>query len=95
MKNPLEIKVNPTKITTDNIRQIVLHLGQREKQDYLLNQILSEKDIYAIVFTNYKTKVPYLTNMLRKYNIQAVGISSALEQRKRKKLLSDFKDGVL
>ncbi|MCB1158653.1 MAG: DEAD/DEAH box helicase [Leptospiraceae bacterium] len=97
LKDPLEIKVESEKITTDNIEQRVYHLGREEKFPYLVNTILEEakdKDFgQGIIFTNLKMMVTDIVNTLRRFGIPATGISSMLDQKKRIKLLKDFKLG--
>ncbi len=93
MKDPIEIRIESDSVAVDKIDQSLLHLGREEKFPYLLNLILNEDNIRAIVFTNTRHMVQKLSDRLQKYGIGAVGISSLLDQKKRIKLLKDFKLG--
>ncbi|MBI3395490.1 MAG: DEAD/DEAH box helicase, partial [Spirochaetia bacterium] len=93
LHDPVEVKVESESIAVDKIEQKLFHLGRQEKLPYLINQIFEAGDIRAIIFTNYRSTVSYLVNSLRRFGIAAVGLSSLLDQRKRVRLLKDFKLG--
>ena len=93
MRDPEEVRVESDTVAIDKIDQQLMHLGRDEKRHYLANQILAVEKPRAIVFTNLKTMVPTIVNNLRNYGIAAVGISSLLDQKKRVRLLKDFKLG--
>ena len=94
LRDPVEIKIESEKIVTENIDQSLVHLGRDEKIPYLINNILNDKeDGLGIIFTNLKVMVPEIVNTLRKYGIPVTGISSMLDQKKRIRLLKDFKLG--
>lgn len=93
MKDPVQVQIESESVAVDKIDQRLLHLGREEKQPYLVNLILNEDNIRAIVFTNTRHMVQRLTERLRKYGIAATGISSLLDQKKRISLLKDFKLG--
>lgn len=93
MKDPIEIRIESESVAVDRIDQHLLHLGRHEKDPYLVNQILAVSDIKAIVFSNYRGKVQHLERVLQRYGIAAVGISSLLDQKKRIRLLKEFKLG--
>lgn len=94
LKDPVEIKIEPEKVVTDNIEQHLIHLGRDEKLPFLINHILEKKEEgLGIIFTNLKIMVPEIVNTLRSYGIAVTGISSLLDQKKRIRLLKDFKLG--
>ncbi len=94
LKDPVEIKIESDKIVTDNIEQSLVHLGRDEKIPYLINNILNDKEEgLGIIFTNLKVMVPEIVNTLRRFGIPVTGISSLLDQKKRIRLLKDFKLG--
>lgn len=60
----------------------------------MTNLIVNSKDEgQGIIFTNYKANIPKIVYTLRKYGIPITGISSELDQKKRLRLLRDFKSG--
>lgn len=94
MNEPVEIQINPDKLITERIDQKLVHLGREEKLPYMVNTILdSEVDGQGIIFTNFKANIPRIVHTLRKYGIPVTGISSDLDQKKRLRLMRDFKSG--
>jgi ATP-dependent RNA helicase RhlB len=95
MVNPLEVNVSQDNITIDKIDQKLYHLGREEKLPYLINTILKLEDYLILVFTNLRVNVDSIVYKLLEYGIPAKGISSLLPQKKRTKLMSDFKSGKI
>ncbi|BDA79357.1 DEAD/DEAH box helicase [Leptospira kobayashii] len=94
LEDPIEVHINPEKVITERIDQSLLHLGRDEKLPYLVNSLLnSSYEGLGIIFTNYKMNIPRIVSSLRKYGITATGLSSELDQKKRIRLLRDFKAG--
>ncbi|UOG48147.1 DEAD/DEAH box helicase [Leptospira noguchii] len=94
LNEPVEIQINPEKIITERIDQKIVHLGREEKISYMTNLIVNSKEEgQGIIFTNYKANIPKIVYTLRKYGIPVTGISSELDQKKRLRLLRDFKSG--
>lgn len=93
MQDPVEVRIESETVAVDKIEQQLVHLGKEEKMPYLINQALAVPDIRGIVFTNLKVFVPTIVNQLRRFGIHATGLSSMLDQKKRVRLLKDFKLG--
>ncbi|MCB1180280.1 MAG: DEAD/DEAH box helicase, partial [Leptospiraceae bacterium] len=94
LKDPVEVKIDTDTIVTENIDQKLVHLARDEKMAYLINSIKKENiEGLGIIFTNLKVMVPEIVNVLTKAGIRITGISSMLDQKKRIKLLKDFKLG--
>lgn len=94
LRDPVEISIEPDKIVTENIDQNLIHLGRDEKIPYLINSILNDKEEgLGIIFTNLKVLVPEIAAKLKRFGIPVTGISSMLDQKKRVRLLKDFKLG--
>ncbi|TGL46764.1 DEAD/DEAH box helicase [Leptospira kemamanensis] len=94
LNEPIEVHINPEKVITERIDQTLLHLGREEKLPYLVNSLLNYPiEGLGIIFTNYKMNIPKIVSVLRKYGITATGLSSELDQKKRIRLLRDFKAG--
>lgn len=93
MQDPVEIRVESETVAVDRIEQHLLHLGREEKLPYVVNLILNTQDIRGIVFCNTRNMVQRLAERLHKYGVPATGISSLLDQKKRIRLLKDFKLG--
>jgi len=93
MNEPVEVRIESDTVAVDKIDQHLLHLGKEEKMPYLINTVLGVPNIRAIVFTNLRVFVPNIVNALRKFGVHATGLSSMLDQKKRVRLLKDFKLG--
>lgn len=93
MKDPVRVEIESESVAVDRIAQSLLHLGRSEKLPYLINLILQSPESRAIVFTNTRFMVQRIQDNLRKYGIPATGLSSLLDQKKRIRLLKDFKLG--
>ena len=94
LKDPVEVSIESDKVVTDNIDQKLIHLGRDEKLPYLVNLILNDQEEgLGIIFTNLKMMVPEIVSRLSRFGIPATGISSLLDQKKRVRLLKDFKFG--
>ena len=94
LKDAVEVSIESDKVVTDNIDQKLIHLGRDEKLPYLVNLILKDSEEgLGIIFTNLKVMVPEIVSRLSRFGIPATGISSLLDQKKRVRLLKDFKFG--
>ncbi|XDD52936.1 DEAD/DEAH box helicase [Leptospira sp. WS4.C2] len=94
LNDPIEVHINPEKVITERIDQSLLHLGREEKLPYLVNSLLNYPiEGLGIIFTNYKMNIPKIVSALRRFGITATGLSSELDQKKRIRLLRDFKAG--
>lgn len=93
MKNPVEVRIEAESVAVDKIDQQMIHLGREEKLPYLLHILLNGEGIRAIIFTNLKSRVTFLERQLHRHGIHAMGISSLLDQKKRVRLLKEFKLG--
>jgi ATP-dependent RNA helicase RhlB len=92
LKEPVEVEIEPDRLTAENIEQRLYHIAREEKFPYLINLIHSgEFEGQGIVFTNLRVMVNDIVNVLRRYGIAATGISASLDQKKRIKILKDFK----
>jgi ATP-dependent RNA helicase RhlB len=94
LNDPIEVQVDPDKIISERIEQKLYHLGRDEKITYLTNLIIADKmQGLGIIFTNYKSNISHIIRTLHKFGISTAGLSSDFEQKKRIRLLKDFKLG--
>lgn len=92
MNEPEEILINPELIDHSKIKQSLIHLGKEEKLPYLIQHIESVNLDPIIIFTNTKQFVEVLVKNLNYHNIPAQGLSSVVNQKKRMKILDQFKE---
>jgi ATP-dependent RNA helicase RhlB len=94
LNEPVEVQVDPEKIISERIDQKLYHLGRDEKLPYLVNFILNDRNEgLGIIFTNYKNNIPLIIRSLHRYGVPTAGLSSDFDQKKRIRLLKDFKLG--
>lgn len=93
--NPQEINVSRDQMTADKIQQLLYHVGDKEKAAALLAVFKKHagENGTAVVFVNYKERVPWVAAFLTKNGIPAQGLSSLLRQEKRNKIIQGFKGG--
>lgn len=88
---PVECHLRSEKLKADNVADEVLHVGQKEKPQFLLSIIKREEPKQLIIFTNLKRLVEPIAKFLQKNGYDALGISSLLNQRQRNRVLEHFK----
>ncbi|WCL48213.1 DEAD/DEAH box helicase [Leptospira sp. GIMC2001] len=94
LNEPVEVQVDADKLISERIEQKLYHLGREERLPYLVNLILQDNmEGLGFIFTNYKSNIPLIIRTLHKYGISTAGLSSDFDQKKRIRLLKDFKLG--
>jgi ATP-dependent RNA helicase RhlB len=93
MNMPEKYVVTPERLTVEQIEQQMYHVGKAEKFGLFLGIIKSEPDGRFLVFCNMKVTAERIKNLLEANDISAAAITGDLDQRKRIKVLADFKDG--
>ena len=92
MNLPEFISVTPEEITVEHIDQTLIHVGLESKLSLLLG-ILEREDWHRVlVFANTKAGVEWLAEKLRGNGLPAEGITGDLPQRKRFRLMDQFKE---
>jgi ATP-dependent RNA helicase RhlB len=91
--SPLEIEIEPERITVDEIEQLLYHVPSNKKFELLLGIFHREKPASAIIFCNTKRYTEVVSNRLRANGIKCEFISGDLPQKKRLALINDFKAG--
>ncbi|MBI5213953.1 MAG: DEAD/DEAH box helicase [Nitrospirae bacterium] len=95
MNLPLQFSVTPEKVTVELIEQEVYHVGMSEKNGLLLGILKREPDGRYLIFCNTKSTVERLDALLNANGLAAAAITGDIDQKKRMKVLSSFKDGTL
>ncbi len=95
MNLPEFIAVTPETITVDGIEQELYHVGSDQKVSLLLGLLEREDWVRALIFVNTKVGVERLTHRLKGNGWPAEGITGDLPQRKRFRLMEQFKKGEL
>jgi ATP-dependent RNA helicase RhlB len=92
MNLPEFISVTPEEITVERINQSLIHVGQESKLPLLLGLLKREEWYRVLIFANTKSGVEWLAGKLKGNGFPAEGITGDLPQRKRFKLMEQFKN---
>ncbi len=95
MNSPTKISVTPESMTAERVEQLLFHCSRKEKFPLLLGLLRREGMARTMIFINTKREAEHLHNLLNANNFPCKVISGDVEQRKRMKILDDFKDGTL
>ncbi len=95
MNLPEKISVTPEKITVDRVEQVLYHVGKQEKVPLLLGILKQESPQRALVFVNTRRAADMVVERLNRNNWKAAAITGDILQRKRLRLLEEFKTGEL
>ena len=93
MNSPEFISVTPEEITVKGIEQSLFHVESKSKLSLLLGLLKNEDWSRALVFVNTKSGVEWLTRKLKGNGFPAEGITGDLLQKKRFRLMEQFKKG--
>lgn len=91
LNNPERISVSPDTIAADNIEQTVYHVGMEEKFPLLLGLLKREQPSRALLFVNTRLMASELADRLSVEGYMVGALAGDLDQRKRLRLLDDFK----
>ncbi len=95
MNLPEFISVTPEEIAVKNIEQELFHVGKDEKLSLLLGLLKREEWQRMLIFVNTKMGVEWLTQKLKGNGWPAEGITGDLPQKKRFRLMDQYKSGKL
>jgi ATP-dependent RNA helicase RhlB len=95
MNLPVRFSVTPEKLTVEQIEQELYHVGMSEKIGVLLGILRREPNGRYLIFCNTKAAAERLDLLLNANGYTTAAITGDLEQRKRLKVLSGFRDGTL
>jgi len=95
MNNPELVRVTPEQMTVDLVEQELYHVGKEEKFGLLLGLLRRNPDGHFIIFCNMKSTAERLQNNLNANGFLSAALTGDIDQKKRMKILSQFKDGSL
>ncbi len=95
MPDPIQVAVEPEQATVDTITQVVYPIAAREKFTVLYNLLQREKAERVLVFCNRRIGCERLLNHLRDYGIPCEMLSGDVAQKKRLRVLEDFRAGTI
>jgi ATP-dependent RNA helicase RhlB len=95
MNLPEFISVTPEEVTVEGIDQSLFHIGDENKLPLLLGLLKREDWGRMLIFVNTKVGVEWLTLKLKGNGWPVEGITGDLPQRKRFRLMEQFKKGQI
>jgi len=91
-----KVRITPEQVTVDRIDQLLYHASRREKFALMMGLIRQQGDMdRVLVFVNTKKEAEYLAERLKANDYKAAVLSGDIPQRKRMRLLEEFKAGRL
>ncbi|MEJ2099088.1 MAG: DEAD/DEAH box helicase [Desulfobacterales bacterium] len=95
MNLPEFISITPESMTVEGIEQQLFHVGSEKKLELLLGLLKREDWNRVLIFVNTKVGVDWLTRKLKGNGWPAEKITGDLPQRKRFRLMEQFKNGKI
>lgn len=95
MNLPEKISITPEKVTVDAVDQALYHVGKHEKMPLLLGILSREMPERALIFVNTRRAAEMVAERLNRNGWKAQAITGEIAQKKRLKLLEDFRRGRL
>jgi ATP-dependent RNA helicase RhlB len=95
MNSPEKVSVTPEKMTADRVEQVLYHASRKEKFPLLLGLLRRDGMERTMIFINTKREGEYLHDRLNANGFPCRIISGDVEQKKRLRILEDFKEGSL
>ncbi len=93
MNQPVMVKIESESVTARSIRQRVYCPANDQKLPLLLNLLIRENPVRAIIFINTKVCAARLFDALKAKGFKVIILSGDVAQIKREKLLAEFQDG--
>src|SRR6266704_1775560 len=94
MNNPSQITIMPQQKTAERVEQTLYHVGREEKFPLLLGLMRREGDRF-LIFSNTREEARRLEDRLIRNGWDARAITGDVDQKRRLKIMNDFKEGVL
>jgi ATP-dependent RNA helicase RhlB len=95
MNNPTQITITPQQKTAENAEQMLYHVGREEKFNLLLGLLRQEGGSRILIFANTREEARRLEDRLGRNGWLARALTGDVDQKRRLKILNDFKDGEL
>src|SRR5438105_3444372 len=95
MNNPTQITIMPQQKTAERVEQMLVHVGRDEKFPLLLGLFKREGGDRILIFTNTREEARRLEDRLTRNGWDARALTGDVDQKRRLKILNDFKEGRL
>ena len=95
MNNPEAVRIEPDKMTVDQVRQLMYYPSMEEKVPLLIGLLRQSEAHRTMVFVNTKRIAERLESVLQANGFHAQALSGDVPQNKRLRFLRDFHEGKL
>jgi len=95
MNAPVKLSITPEQMTAERVTQLLYHVARKDKFPLLLGLLRKEGMERTMIFVNTKREAEFLHDRLNANGFPCRVISGDVEQKKRLKILDDFKSGKL
>ena len=95
MNEPKLVRIDPTHLTPDRIRQVIYYPSNREKIPLLISLLRQMDPRRTMIFVNRRREADRLQRFLEANGVHAQAISGDVPQTKRQRLLREFLSGEL
>jgi ATP-dependent RNA helicase RhlB len=95
MNNPAQITIMPKQKTAERVEQSLYHVGREEKFALLLGLLRREGGERILIFSNTREDARRLEDRLIRNGWEARALTGDVDQKKRLRILNDFKEGLL
>ena len=95
MNNPTQITISPQQKTVEKAEQVLYHVGREEKFSLLLGLLKREGGSRILIFANTREEARRLEDRLGRNGWVARALTGDVDQKKRLRILNDFKEGEL
>ncbi len=93
MREVIELRVDPDRVAADTVEQELFHVRERDKLSFLLWLLEQKKPKRALIFINTKRAGEWLDFKLYHNGWETQLMSGDVPQKKRLKIVEDFKAG--
>ncbi|MBW2477044.1 MAG: DEAD/DEAH box helicase [Deltaproteobacteria bacterium] len=91
-----KVHIEPEQVAAERVEQKLYHVAYREKFALLMGLLKRDSELQRVmIFTNTKREAESVANRLKVNGFKAAVISGDIPQRKRMRLLQDFKESRL
>jgi ATP-dependent RNA helicase RhlB len=95
MNNPSQITIMPQQKTAERVEQSLFHVGRDEKFLLLLGLLRREGGDRILIFSNTREEARRLEDRLIRNGWETRALTGDVDQKRRLKILNDFKEGRL
>ncbi len=95
MPDPVEVSIDPEHGTVDTITQVIYPIAAKEKFTVLFNTLKANQGKRFLIFRNRKRDCDDLCRELAGHDIHVEQLSGDVDQKKRIRILEDFREGKI